>query len=170
MNTRSKDRLLLCSAIALGLGVSTGYPLGMIAAAGMPLACLAPGTRKAAFKSAFGYYAAALWPMIPGLEAYLEIRSLLSLFCFGSLLRSCFRCLGPIAWTSRSRPLLVASAARAAGNNRPAARDCRTCFSAHGSRISVSRSGWIGLAAVALLPGIILSTQSLSLRRRCVVL
>src|SRR5258708_3478981 len=90
MNTLYKDRLLLCSTIALGLGESTGYPLGMIGAAAMPLACLAPGTRKAAFKSAFGYYAAALWPMIPGLEAYWKSEALipLLLWLFTALLLS----------------------------------------------------------------------------------
>jgi hypothetical protein len=35
MNARSRDRLSLCSAIGMGLGVSTGHPMGIIAAAGM---------------------------------------------------------------------------------------------------------------------------------------
>jgi hypothetical protein len=51
MNSRLRDRIALGSALAMGLGVSTGHPLGIIAAAVMPLACLAPGTRKAAAKS-----------------------------------------------------------------------------------------------------------------------
>ena len=37
-----------------------------------------------------------------------------------------------------SRPLLMASAARASGNNRPAARNRRTCFSAHRSGLPFS--------------------------------
>src|SRR5262245_44365965 len=71
MTTKVKDRIALGSAIAMGFGMSTGYPLGMMAAVGMPVAVLAPGTWKGAFKSAFGYYLAALWPMISGLERYI---------------------------------------------------------------------------------------------------
>src|ERR1700730_3696279 len=71
MNTCFGDRLWFCSAIAIGLAVSTGCPVGIIAAAGMPVVCLTPGTRMAAFKSTLGYYVAALWPMLPGLERYI---------------------------------------------------------------------------------------------------
>ena len=49
MNARFVDRLSLCSAIGIGLGISTGRPAGIIAAAGMPLVCLIADTRKAAF-------------------------------------------------------------------------------------------------------------------------
>jgi hypothetical protein len=71
MNAHRTDGLLLCIAVAMGLGVSTGHPLGIVAAAGMPMACLLPGTRTAAFRTAFGYYIAALWAIAPGIERYL---------------------------------------------------------------------------------------------------
>lgn len=70
MNARYRDRLSFCSAIGIGLGVSTGHPMGIIAADGMPLACLTGGTRKAAFKSTLGCYVAGIWPMVPGLDRY----------------------------------------------------------------------------------------------------
>jgi len=60
MNARLRDRLSFCSAIGLGLGVSTGYPVGIIVAAGMPLVCLEAGTRKAARESTVSYYVAAV--------------------------------------------------------------------------------------------------------------
>jgi hypothetical protein len=44
--------------------------LGIIAAAGMPLACLTAGTRKAAFKNTLVYYLTGIWPMVPGLDRY----------------------------------------------------------------------------------------------------
>ena len=104
MNTRFRDRLLFWSAIAMGLGESTGYPLGIIAAAGMPLVCLTPGTRKAAFRSTLGYYVAAIWPMVPGLDRYIG-RSTTSLipiamWVFAAILLS-VPC--AIAWTSDHR-------------------------------------------------------------------
>ena len=71
MNARSRDRLSFCSAIGMGLGVSTTHPMGTIAAAGMPLPCPTAVTRGAAFKSTLGCYAAGIWPTIPGLDRYL---------------------------------------------------------------------------------------------------
>ena len=101
MNARLRDRFSLCSAIALGLGVSTGHPLGIVAAAGMPVACLTPGTRKAALKTALGYYVAALWPMVPGLDRYIghsaKILFPLAIWVLTALLLSVP---WTIAWTS----------------------------------------------------------------------
>jgi len=42
MNQRLKDRLSFCTAVAIGLAISTGHPLGIVVAAGMPIACLTP--------------------------------------------------------------------------------------------------------------------------------
>ena len=71
MTTCLRDRLALGSCVALGLAISTGHPMGMIAAAVLPYTCLIPATKKDAFRAALGYYLAALWPMIAGLERYL---------------------------------------------------------------------------------------------------
>ena len=60
MTNLCKDRVSSYSAIMLGLGISTGHPLGLIFAAGMPFACLGAETRKGAFRSALGHYAGAL--------------------------------------------------------------------------------------------------------------
>jgi hypothetical protein len=70
MNARFRDRLSLCSAIGIGLGMSTGHPLGIIVAAGTPVAYLTAETRKAAFKSTLGYCIAGIWPTVPGLDRY----------------------------------------------------------------------------------------------------
>jgi F0F1-type ATP synthase membrane subunit c/vacuolar-type H+-ATPase subunit K len=170
MNTRLKDRIALGSAITMGLGMSTGYPLGMMAAAGMPVACLAPGTRKSTFQNAFCYYVAALWPMVSGLERYIGRSGTfvmpLALWIFAAVLLSLpwalaatsnrLQCLWrtPLALLATVIPPLgvigLASPLTAAGYLFPGAR-------------------WVGVAAVALLPGILLSAQVLAFRRRCVV-
>ena len=107
MNTCFRDRFSLCSAIAMGLGVSTGYSLGIIAAAGMPFACFAAGTRKGAFKAVFGYYVAALWPMLPGLDRYIGQSTTLviplAIWAFTAILLSTP---WTIAWTSERSQLL----------------------------------------------------------------
>jgi hypothetical protein len=133
MNARFVDRLSLCSAIGIGLGLSTEYPVGIIGATGMPLACLIPGTRKAAFKSSLAYCLAGLWPMVPGLDRYLgqSVSPLIpvTLWVLTSALLS-----APwaIVWTSdRHRTLLMAIAARASLNGSSSARDHWLYFAAH---------------------------------------
>jgi apolipoprotein N-acyltransferase len=171
MKTRFRDRLSVCSAVGIGLGVSTGHPLGIIAAAGMPLACLTPGTRKAAFKSTLGYYVAAIWPMVPGLDRYSGQSTPLLPLTLWILTAILLSVPWTIAWTSERRfdclwrvplALLVtivppfgiiglASPLIAAGYLFPG-------------------TAWVGLGVVALLPGILLSTQALAPHRRGAVL
>jgi hypothetical protein len=172
MNTRFRDRLSLCSAIAMGLGVSTGHPLGIIAAAGMPLACLTPGTRKAAFKSTLGYYVAGIWPMVPGLDRYIG-QSATFLFPIAIWVLAAILLSVPwtMAWTSNRRfdclwrvPLaLLATIVPPLGIIGLASPLTAAGYLFPGT-------AWVGLAAVALLPGIVLSTHALALRRRCAVL
>jgi apolipoprotein N-acyltransferase len=55
----------VCAAVVLGLAVSTGYPAGIVAGIVMPVVCMTPASRRSAFATTFGYYAAGLWPIIP---------------------------------------------------------------------------------------------------------
>jgi hypothetical protein len=166
MTSHLKDTIAVGSAITMGLCMSTGYPLGMIAAAGMPVAVLAPGTRKAAFKSAFGYYLAALWPIIPGLERYIG-RSItvapLALWALAAVLLSlpwtiaatthCSQYLwrAPLALLATVIPPLgiigLASPLTSAGYLFPG-------------------TAWAGLALVAFIPGILLAAQALPIVAR----
>jgi hypothetical protein len=169
MNKRYKDRLLLCSSIALGLGVSTGCPLGMVIAAGMPLACLAAGTRKAAVRSAFAYYAAALWAMIPGLEAYWKSEPLipLLLWIFTALLLSLP---WTVAWTCHRVQYLWRAPLALVATIVPPLGIVGLASPLMGAGYLSPGAGWTGLAIVALLPGMLLSMQSLRLRARGVVI
>src|SRR5579863_1705810 len=172
MNTRFRDRSLFLSAIAMGLGVSTGYPLGIVAAVGMPLVCLTPGTRNAAFRSTLGYYVAAIWPMVPGLDRYLG-RSAVALLPIAMWVLSAILLSSPwaIAWTSDRRfdylwrvPLALLAATV------PPLGIIGLASPLTAAGYLFPGTAWFGLAAVALLPGIVLSTYALSLRRRCAVL
>jgi hypothetical protein len=143
----------------------------MIAAAGMPLACLAPTTRKAAFKSTIGYYVAGLWPMLPGLDRYVGHSTALliplTVWIFTATLLSIP---WTIAWTSnRSHCLWRAPLALLATIVPPLGIiGLASPLTSAGYLFPGTR--WTGLAAVALMPGIVLSTQALNLRRRCTVL
>jgi hypothetical protein len=171
MNTRFRDRLSLCSAIAMGLGVSTGYPLGIIAAAGMPFACFAAETHKAAFKAAFGYYVAALWPMAPGLDRYIGHSTTLliplAIWVFTGILLS-----APwtIAWTSDRAQLLWRAPLALLASIIPPLGIIGIASPLTAAGYLFPGTGWTGIAIVAVLPGIFLSTQALGLRRRWVVL
>jgi hypothetical protein len=155
----------------MGLGVSTGHPLGIISAAGMPLACLTPGTRKAACKTAFGYYVAALWPMVPGLDRYIGQSTTLliplAIWVFTAILLSVP---WSIAWTSDRLHCLWRAPLALLATIVPPLGIIGLASPLIAAGYLFPGAGWTGLAAVALLPGIFLSTQALGLRRRCVVL
>jgi hypothetical protein len=171
MNTCFRDRLSLCSAIAMGLGVSTGYPLGIIAASGMQFAGLTAGTRKGAFKAVFGYYVAALWPMLPGLERYIGQSTTLliplAIWAFTAILLSTP---WTIAWTSDRLQLLWRAPLALLATIIPPLGIIGLASPLTAAGYLFPGTGWTGLAAVALLPGIFLSTPPLGSRRRSVVL
>lgn len=170
MNTRFRDRLSLCSAIVMGLGVSTGYPLGIIAAAGMPFACFATESRKAAFKVASCYYVAALWPILPGLNRYLgrstTLLISLAIWVFTGILLS-----APwtIAWTSDRAQVLWRAPLALLASIIPPLGIVGLASPLTAAGYLFPGTAWTGIAAVALLPGIILSTQRLGWRRRFIL-
>lgn len=170
MNTGTRDRIALGSAVAMGLGISTGHPLGMMIAAGMPVACLAPGTRKRAFQNAFGYYISALWPMVPGLDRYIGQRATFTIPIATWVLAAA---LLSVPWTIAVTPHRVRYLWRA-----PLALLATVIppLGVIGLASPLTAAGylfpgtaWTGILAVALTPGILLSTGALSFRRRCVV-
>lgn len=171
MNIRFKDRASLCSAIAMGLAESTGHPMGIVAAAGMPFVCLMPGTRKVAFQCTFAYYLASLWPLVPGLEHYIRQSSSLfgppALWMFTAILLSVP---WTIAWTSNRLHYLWRAPLALLATIVPPLGIIGLSSPVMGAGYLFPGTAWTGLVAVALLPGILLSTQALSLRRRCVVL
>lgn len=62
-----RSEYLRCALAALaGAAVSTAHPLGIIAAIAMPAFALSQQGRRAAYALGSSYYAAALWPLIPG--------------------------------------------------------------------------------------------------------
>jgi hypothetical protein len=107
----------------------------------------------------------------PRLGSLLEIHRLSHPSCDWVLPQSCSRCPG------RLRGHLIACIAYGERRSRSWQQSSlRSGLSALLLRSQVAAgylfpgTGWVGLAAVALLPGIFLSTQVLSFRRRCVAL
>lgn len=170
MNSRFTDRVSLCSAAAIGLAGSTGHPLGIVAAAGMPFLCLMPGTRKAAFQSTFAYYLASLWPLVPGLERYIRQSATLvgplALWILTAILLSMP---WTIAWTSDRLHYVWRAPLALLATIIPPLGIIGLASPVMGAGYLFPGTAWTGLVAVALLPGILLSTQALILRRRCVV-
>jgi hypothetical protein len=170
MNGRQRDRIALSSAVVMGLGISTGYPLGIVAAAGMPVACLAPGTRKRAFQNAFGYYIAALWPMVFGLDRYFRpqvtLAVPLAIWVLAAVMLS-------LPWTIAATPHRVRYLWRA-----PLALLATVIppLGVIGLASPLTAAGylfpgtaWAGIVAVVLTAGILLATGALTFRRGCVV-
>lgn len=169
MNFVTRDKASLCAAIAVGLGVSTGSSLAMVVAAGMPIVCLMPATRRAAFERTLGYYVAALWPMVLGLERYLGGIAWLVAIAIWISAAILLSLPWTMAWTSdrvhfvwRAPLALAMTVVPPLGIIGLASPLCGAGYLFPGTR-------WVGLVMTGCLPGIILSTAALSFRRRCVV-
>jgi apolipoprotein N-acyltransferase len=170
MTQRLENALSFCAATAIGLAVSTGHPVGLTAAAGMPIACLLAASRKAAFESALGYYAAGLSPMIPGLQRYVgsSASPLIpsAIWLFAAILLSVPWMIAwadwpakyvwrvPLAFLATTIPPLgiigFISPLTAAGYLFPSA-------------------SWAGLAAVGFLPGVLLAARGMTRRVRVAI-
>ena len=153
------DGLSFGIAVAIGLAISTGYPAGFVAAIAMPVACLIPESRKAAFRNAVGYYSAGLWPMIPGAQRYLGQSSSLLVATLIWLCSSILLSLPwTLAWTQHSRLhyLWRVPLANLAAVVPPLAL-IGFISPVSGAGYLFPGLGWIGLAAATLLPGVVLS-------------
>lgn len=137
----------------------------------MPFVCLMPGTRNGAFQSTFAYYLASLWPLVPGLERYIRDPSTLfgplALWIFTAILLSVP---WTFAWTSNRLHYLWRAPLALLATIVPPLGIIGLASPVIAAGYPFPGTAWTGLVAVALLPGILLSTQALSLRRRCVVL
>ena len=56
----------LVVALCIGLGVSSGHPLGITLSVLMPACILRAESRRNSYRAAGLYYGAALWPLVPG--------------------------------------------------------------------------------------------------------
>ena len=166
MNTRIRDRFALCSAIALGLGVSTGHPLGIVL--GGRNAGRVSRTRYAQGVLLRLQWAITLPPSGQWLPAWIAIPSIPQRF--SSLLRSgvITAILLSSALVDRNGHLIVCTAygERLSRSWQPSS--LRSASSALLLRWSPRATffpgtGWTGLAAVGLLPGIFLSDASFEL-------
>jgi hypothetical protein len=159
MKARCGDGISFGCSIGLGLAISTGHPAGLVAALAMPVACLAPESRKAAFRNALGYYSAGLWPMIPGAQRFLGHSSsgstaMLLWLCSSMLLALPWT----LAWTATSRfgyfwRVPLANLACVV----PPLALIGFITPINGAGYLFPGAGWLGLAAAASLPGVILS-------------
>ena len=167
MTQRSGNSLSFGAAIAIGLAVSTGHPVGLAAAAGMPIVCLLPGSRKAAFESTLGYCTAGLWPMIPGLQRYVG-SSASPLIPFAVWLLAAILLSVPwtVAWTDRTTKYIWRVPLAFVATTIPPLGIIGFISPLTAAGYLFPSTSWAGLAAVALLPGVLLAARGMSLRVR----
>ncbi len=157
MTPRLWSALSFCAAMAVGLAVSTGHPVGLALAAGMPVVCLMAGSRMTTFESALSYYAAGLWPMIPGLQRYIGSSASplvpLAIWLLAALLLSL-----PwiVAWTPRTTKYLWRVPLAFVSLSVPPLGIVGFISPLTAAGYLFPATGWIGLTAVALLPGVLL--------------
>jgi hypothetical protein len=157
MTYRLGDGLSFCLAVALGLAISTGQPAGIVAAAGMPIACFLSRSRKRAFANTLAYYASGLWAMIPGVERFTGHSVLLAILVWVgvSMLLSVP---WTLAWTPKSdlQVLWRVPLAEIAGIIPPIGL-AGFISPVTGAGYLFPGTGWAGLIATMILPGIVLA-------------
>ena len=165
MKYRLRDGLSLSFAVCLGLAISTGHPAGIAAAVAMPIPCLMQKSRGRAFANAFGYYAAGLWPMIPGVSRFTGHSALPILLwaCASALLAVPWI----LAWTSGNQfqYLWRAPLAEIAGTIPPIGL-VGFISPLTGSGYLFPGTGWPGLIATMMVPSIVLALDSIMANRR----
>ncbi len=158
MTQRLKDAFSFCAAVAIGLAVSTGSPAGLVAATGMPVVCLLPRTRTAAFENAIGYYTAGLSPMIPGLQRYIgPSAGPLSPFAIWLLAAALLSVPWVVAWTEHRTQYLWRTPLALLAACIPPLGIIGFISPLTGAGYMFPSGSWAGLAAVVLVPGMILS-------------
>jgi apolipoprotein N-acyltransferase len=167
MTQRSRNALSFGAAIAIGLAVSTGHPVGLAVSAGMPMVCLQPGSRKAAFESTLGYYTAGLWPMIPGLQRYVG-SSASPLIPFAVWLLAAILLSAPwtVAWTDRPAKYIWRVPLAFVATTIPPLGIIGFLSPLTAAGYLFPSTSWAGLAAVALLPGFLLAVRAMAPRVR----
>jgi apolipoprotein N-acyltransferase len=175
MTQRSGNAVSFGAAMAIGLAVSTGHPVGLAAAAGMPVVCLRPATRKAAFESILGYYTAGLWPMIPGLQRYIgSAASPLIPFAIWLFAATLLSMAWTVAWTSRTKEYIWRVPLAFVAMSIPPLGIIGFISPLTSAGYLFPSTSWAGPAATALLPGVLLGARGISLRVRfaavCLVL
>ena len=171
MTQRSENALSFCAATAIGLAVSTGHPVGLAAAAGMPIVCLLARSRKTAFESTLGYYIAGLWPMIPGLQRYIG-SSASPLIPFAVWLFAAILLSVPwaVAWTDRPSKYIWRVPFTFVATTIPPLGVIGFISPLTAAGYLFPSTSWAGLAAVALLPGVFLAACGMPPRVRFAVL
>jgi len=167
MTQRSVDALSFCAAIAIGLAVSTGHSVGLALAAGLPIVCLRAGSRKVAFESTLGYYTAGLWPMIPGLQRYIgSSASPLIPFAIWLLAAILLSVPWTVAWTDRPRKYIWRVPLAFVTTSVPPLGIIGFISPLTSAGYLFPSTSWVGLAAVALLPGVLLAARGMAPRVR----
>ena len=170
MTQRSGNALSFCAATAIGLAVSTGHPVGLAAAAGMPILCLLARSRKNAFESTLGYYSAGLWPMIPGLQRYIgSVASPLIPFAVWLFAATLLSMPWTVAWADRPATYVWRVPLAFVATTIPPLGIIGFISPLTAAGYLFPSTNWAGLAAVALLPGILLAARVMAPRARLAV-
>jgi hypothetical protein len=152
----------------LGVAISTGFPLGIALAAGMPVACLLTTTRGAALQSAAAYYLAALWPMIPALVRYQRGTIVPGVLWVVTALLLAIP--WTIAWTANRGQFVWRAPLALLASVVPPLGIIGLASPLSAAGYIFPGTGWAGLLLILFLPGILLSVPVLTFRARCAAL
>lgn len=141
---------------SLGLAYSSAHPVGMAAAIAMPTFALRQYSRPAAYRAAICYYAGALWPLIPGARNFFgpNVSPLTALALWAM---ACILLGSPwlVAWSSNRSQFWWRSACGLILGVLPPLGLIGWASPLTVSGLLFPATHWWGLAACAVLPGLL---------------
>jgi apolipoprotein N-acyltransferase len=136
----------------------------------MPIVCLLARSRKAAFESTLGYYTAGLWPMIPGLQRYIgSAASPLAPFAIWLVAALLLSMPWTVTWTDRPARYVWRVPLAFVATTIPPLGIIGFISPLTAAGYLFPSTSWFGLAAVALLPGVLLAARGMAPRVRLAV-
>ena len=141
---------------SIGLAVSSAHPLGLVASIAMPAMAMRQPTRRATYSSAIGYYAGALWPLVPCARNFFGPDvSLMTALAFWVVACALIASPWPLVWSASSRQAWWRTPLGLALGVVPPLGIIGWASPLSAAGLLFPGTAWWGLAACALAPGLL---------------
>ena len=151
-----RSSMCFAAEFSIGLAVSSAHPLGLVASIAMPAVAMRQPERRAAYSSAIGYYAGALWPLVPCARNFFGPDvSLMTASAFWVVACGLLALPWPIVWSISSRQAWWRTPLGLAFAVIPPLGIIGWASPLTAAGLLFPGTAWWGLAACALAPGLL---------------
>ena len=151
-----RSSICFVAEFSIGLAVSSAHPLGLVASIAMPAMAMRQPTRRATYSSAIGYYAGALWPLVPCARNFFGPDvSLMTALAFWVVACALIASPWPLVWSASSRQAWWRTPLGLALGVVPPLGIIGWASPITAAGLLFPGTAWWGLAACTLAPGLL---------------